>query len=399
MKAALLLLPSLLQLSAPAPKKVEVEFLEVTKGQLYLPYISFKDRFVLDLYSFDRQMATSDLQKDPLNETDCPQKIFTNYNLKSLYSPIPKPPNILECPSMKQTCCTTEAFNQLASIWRVRYSKYIEMVQSYYRYYVIAMMRFHPKVREMAEEMKDIAKDKRCYNAAEYLSSLTIAKEEIDRVNEMMKRTFEFDRYLKKGFVCLLCDYDNLRFVDPVSRTVGLNKNVCESIAKNTIDFYSHANKFIYRYLNTISLFLSCIPPEGYPELYGVVYLPEDSKVEFLRVDNSESTANCRVAVEKGLNVFVNCLHYCSTYDLWYLRDPLYRSIEQLGRLVELVKRKITRDVSQYRIDKPQSVKNFLPILSSKSQKWDLFRGFNFIFATESGAKVDGLVYEVEAPF
>lgn len=42
-------------------RKRTVEFLESIKGQSYLEYISYKDRFVLDLYALDKTLKTSDI--------------------------------------------------------------------------------------------------------------------------------------------------------------------------------------------------------------------------------------------------------------------------------------------------------------------------------------------------
>lgn len=380
-------------------RKRTVEFLESIKGQSYLEYISYKDRFVLDLYALDKTLKTSDIIGEQKKGAGCPKQIYDSLGISSLQNPAPREPTILECKKMETSCCNSQTFASLALVWKRRYSKYVELVQSYFRHFLTSLVELNPRVQPLAATMVDRTGDARCRRAAEFLADHQLTPNQVEEIRAAIARALAFDKRLKRGFACFLCDSEFVKHFDLNAKTFVLNRNVCEAMVRETFDFHSLANEYIFKYINTLSLFLTCLPDKNRPEQYGRVSLEPGAPLEFLEIDDSGHSSSCRTALDKKLNVFVNCLHYCSTYDLWHLRGPLYRSIEQLARITELAKKKIGPDLAGYSIEVPPSPDAFLPFLRSKSPHWDLFRSWRPVFSGDDGGSVEHLVYSEEPMF
>ena len=380
-------------------RKRTVEFLESIKGQGYLDYVSFKDRFILDLYALDKTLKTSDIVGGPKNGPGCPKQIYDSLGIASPHDPAPKDPTTSECNKMQTSCCNSQTFASLSSVWKRRYSKYVELVQSYFRHFLTSLLEIHPRVQPFAATMIERSGDARCRRASEFLANHVMTEVRIEEIRVALARALAFDRRLKQGFACFLCDVEFVRHFDVGAKTFAFNRNVCEAMAIETFDFYTLANEYVFKYINTLSLFLTCLPEKNRPERYGRVSIESGAPLEFLEIDDSGHTSSCRTAIDKNLNVFVNCLHYCSTYDLWHLRGPLYRSIEQLARITELAKKRIGPDLEGYTIGIPPSPDSLLPFLPSKTPHWDLFNTWRPIFAGDDGGSVQHLVYTEDNVF
>jgi len=362
-------------------KLPKIEFVENVVEQQYLDYITFNDRFTLDLYNIDLHMKSLDFEHNPEVEYYCPKPMFESLGLKGYLTPMLRTPDIFFCPSLKQSCCVNSDFEDMDTAWRTTYKNNILYQQSYFKYYTMGVLEKHETIKEVAQEVFRSAKSETCRRIAKNIIDTKLTSSVVNQTRELLEKFLNFDLKLKRGFICLLCDYENAKDFDAQTRLLNLNYEVCEQMVEHTFGFYHHFNNFVYKYINSVNFLGYC-----YDEIdvYKTGKIHNDEDIAYIEVDNNQSNEICARAKEGGYNIFVNCIGFCSRYDLWYPEQPMYRDIELLGKIFENIRNKILKKVLAYVIDSPK-VERFPAILISKYDKFDLFNKWAFVFSGETG--------------
>lgn len=364
-------------------KVPKIEFIENVTEQKYLDYITFNDRYILDLYNFDLHIKSLDFDHNPEVEYYCSKPMFESLGLKGYLTPMLRTPDIFFCPNLKQSCCVNSDFEDMDTVWRTTYKNNILYHQSYFKYYTIGVLEQHEAIQEVAHEVLRDAKSETCRSIAKNILGTKINSSTINHAKELIEKFLNFDLKLKRGFVCLLCDYENGKDFDIQARLLNLNYEVCEEMVEHTFDFYYHFNNFVYKYINSVNFLGYCYDET---DVYQTGKIRKDEDIAYIEVDNNQSNEICARAKEGGYNIFVNCLGFCSKYDLWYTKRPMYRDIELLGKIFENIRNKILKKVLTYVIDTPK-IENPVTILSSKYDKFDLFNKWEFVFSGQSGVR------------
>jgi hypothetical protein len=376
--------------SAEKPKiePPKTDLTENVTDQTYLDYITFNDRYILDLYNFDLHIKSLDFEHNPEVEYYCPKPMFESLGLKGYLTPMLRTPDVFFCPSLKQSCCVNSDFEDMDTIWRTTYKNSILYHQSYFKYYTIGVLEQHEAIREVATQVFNQAKSDTCRNIARNILDTKVDNSVINHAKELIEKFLNFDLKLKRGFVCLFCDYENGKEFDFQTRLLNLNYEVCEEMVEHTFDFYHHFNNFVFKYINSVNFLGYCYDET---DVYQTGKIRKDEDIAYIEVDNNQTNEICARAKAGGYNIFVNCLNFCSRYDLWHPKRPMYRDIELLGKIFENIRNKILKKVLIYIIDSPK-IDGPINILRSKYDKFDFFNKWTFVFSGNTGVRFNHFV-------
>lgn len=375
-------------------KKVRAEFIEEVNDQTYLPYLHEDDVYTLDLNNFLDTLKSTGFGDDAEAKLVCPKKIFENFKMKGLHSPLTVSSPITECPTMKNSCCGEGDLVLLREAWDLRFNRYLKFNQYYFKYYVLTILKNHEAIKRMAQTVSEFAKDRHCAKISEKLLAFKINDDYIKKASELINSFLDYDQKVKHSFICFLCDYESFRYWDIDCQTVAFNYKFCDSIVENALDYYYMLNTEIYKYINTANFLTKCVNLED-PSLLGKMDTHAGKSTEFLEVDNSMYLHQCKLAKDKKYNIFNNCLNFCSKFNFWYPSRPMYRSAYQLAEIFSNLKEKIFRDDLIYNVSEPGSVNSLLPIFEVKYSDEDIFQNFDRVFIDRGGIKPETLLSAV----
>lgn len=360
-------------------QRTNVEFIENTDGQTYLDIVTYRDRFVLDLLLLNNELRNSKFDANPDNSYLCPRILLENFDLRGLNTPLLSaiPPKY--CPRMKQTCCLPNDIIELEARWSQKLSPEIKYIQHYFKYYVRSLLSHSANFTEAAVNIRDNHKKQFCKQAADSLIKNEITEKFKNDFYDLLDRFLTFDYRLKRGFICLLCDYENLGDFDTELRLYSYNRDFCQRIVNGTLDFQHAAHKTVYRYINTVSVVAQC---------QKSMLSNDTSELNFIPIDNSQDLEVCKFAKDNNYNLFVNCLSYCSNYQLWKPEAPTYASIETLSKIHQLAKDFLFKDSSELTVSPPRATK-IANVVDSKRDSLDVFSVWEHVFSDANGIKFE----------
>ena len=358
----------------------KIEFLEDVRGQGYLDVVTFKDRFMLDLHMLSLHLQNSDFDTNPENTYKCPKKLFDALDLKGYNTPeiVDLPPRF--CKNMQQTCCLESDIEHLERIWSEEYSPKLKYFQFYFKYYIKGILSHHEEYKEKAKEVGNNHRQSYCRFAGKRLQEFELNDEKLAETLSIIDEFLLFDYRLKRSFMCMLCDYANLGFFDFKNQIFGLNRDFCTNLVENTFDYYHMMNTMVFRYINTLSVIVDCLPGLEDPNTPSV-QIPE---LEYLQVEDDVDIETCAFAKERGYNVFVNCLNFCSDYPLWRPKLPMYRPLDKLAAIHTKVVKTLYEEKEDIVIVPPKQIA-IEDIVKSKYSDLDLFNKWEKIFQTRQG--------------
>ena len=319
------------------PKKVE--FIEDISGEPYLDDISFDDRYYLDLLRFQNQLKDKMFKVDENKNYFCNYDILTAMGLKGYANPIWKTDDIVDCPAMTFNCCSPVEFGNLDDIWK-KFSKYIELHHYYYAYYIKEILKHHQDYMEVIDEVRGNTKYRICKKAATLLKDMVIDNKTLKDVDKMIDKVQKFDMHIKKGFKCLLCDFNNAKYVDKEHRYIKFHTNVCSDMIKHNFEYYYHFNNFIWKYINTVNLMAHCVNHADTTHENQFV-MNAEHKFDFLPIDNSLYLENCKLTISsKGTieEIFQSCVNFCYRFELFDYSTNIFKDINVLGRMFKNIK-------------------------------------------------------------
>ena len=363
--------------------KEPLEFIENNEGQKYLDVITFKDRFILDLLKLNNELRMANFDTNPENRYACPRNLLENFSLRGYLTPnaVSIPPRF--CGNMQQTCCLPNDFEDLETLWKQDYSPKIKYYQNYFKFYVKSTLSGHSHYLPIAERIAKNHKKDICVKAASRLLEIEMSDEIVQETLDLMDRFLDFDYKFKRGFVCLLCDYANVGELDFKDQIHGFNRDMCNNLVDHTFDFQYLMNRVVYRYINAVGMLAVCTKTIDNSFNDTVV---ESHNMDYLQIDNNQESEMCHTAKHNGLNIFVNCLKYCSDYNLWKPENPTYPDLDILARIHENVKNYLFEDQKALVVEAPKKIA-IKWVVEPKYDKMDLFNNWEVEFVDKLGVK------------
>lgn len=317
-----------------------IEFLDDIGDEPYLEDLTFDDRFVLDLYRFEKQLKDKAFKIDHNTNFFCNYDILMAMGLKGYANPIWKTDDIVDCPDMTFNCCSPIELTNLDEIWK-KFSKYIEMHHFYYTYYIKAILSHHNDYLEIVDEVRENSKYRVCGKAATLLKQMEMDDKTLAEADRLIKKAQSFDLRMKKGFKCLLCDFDNAKHIDKEERYVKFHSNVCLDMVRQNFEYYNYFNTYIWKYINTVNLLAHCVNHADQKDANHFV-MNNDKKFDFISVDNSLYIEGCKMALTtKDVTeeeIFQSCLNFCYRFSLFDYSTNIFKDIELMGRIFKNVK-------------------------------------------------------------
>ena len=330
--------------------KHKIEFLEDISKQTYLDSIELEDRYYLDLLSFDEQLhKIKKNKKDGEGEDEeiidapqgCPNEILHDLGVKGFRDPILKGPEILFCNKMKYNCCSVTDFGEIDELLQ-KYKVSTQLNHNYFQYYVVEILKHFEDYQLAADEILDKPIHSTCEKAAEVIKNTHIDEDIISNIEKMIKSVTRFDMELKSGFRCLLCDYDNSKFIDTDFKYVKYHHNVCKKIADKTFHYYYYFNSFVFKYINTVNFIAHCRNKQNSGSSGNFNFNDdENNKFDFFNIENNYYLEQCRYAYDQEYldkELIENCLNYCHKYNFFGFSHSLFKDTKKFGRIFNNIK-------------------------------------------------------------
>ena len=122
---------------------------------------------------------------------------------------------------------------------------------------------------------------------------------------------------MKKGFRCIICDFDNGVSIDINQKITYFNKDVCHKIVDNTFEYFYYFNSFVWKYINTVNFLAHCSSSHLN---FGEFKLNASNSFDFIPIENSLYVEDCNYALMMNLKdekKFAKCLNYCEKYNFF----------------------------------------------------------------------------------
>lgn len=317
-------------------QRLKVEFIENLSKQTYIDQISYTDRYVLDLYLFDQNVKNANFELKGEFLRKCPREIFKSLGLSGVSNPILRTSNIEICPNMKANCCTNSDLIGLDAIWR-DYSAFIQLNYDYFAYYAKTTVHAMPIIEARAEALRNSSKHMICREMSETFATFLSGDLKLDVFLRQIQEVKQYDLSLKKGFKCLLCDYNNNQYFDLLNKVVIYKTDFCVDIVKNTLPFFINMRDFFLKYFNSVAMVARCSMRHG-QEFAKTFPFDYDEPFEFLNVRNSYYDNDCFNAYKSKNDeqIAVYCRNYCHKFDLWGYEGILPNTVK-MGNMFKLI--------------------------------------------------------------
>ena len=364
-------------------RKLKVEFIDRAQAQPYISEISFDDRYYLDLYLLDQTLKSSNFKMENIAEQHCPKDVFRSLGLSGFMNPALRSDDIFHCDTMKLNCCSNGDFVTLENIWK-DFKVYIEMNYSYYTYYMKAIAKSHDLYIDAATNMKNATQHRMCRMAMDLLLDLDKSPVDVDKMDKILKDVKEFDLAMKRGFKCLVCDYENNRFINSEFQMVFYNTQLCLDIVKNTMEYYHYFNSVVWRYVNTVMTLAHC-NNEKDEEKHGWFDFDPAAGIEFMPVGNSLYTEQCYRAyqAQNDTEIIAGCHNYCHNYRIWGY-GGIFPDIMNASKIYNWINERIIKNSRvEVRDPLPEFTEYVFPF---DHPKYDAFGRYQTVFT------VDGII-------
>jgi len=358
-------------------RRLKVEFVEKVEQMTYLSEISFEDRYYLDLYTFDQNMKNTNFKIENQYGRSCPKLVFQSLGLTGFNNPILRTGNIAICPNMKSNCCTNNDLVVLETIWK-DYFTYIELNHDYFAYYTKTSLANIQVFIGLAEYVQNSTSHLICKGIADSFRKLDLDEDKIRVFLSQLTKLKEFDLTLKKGFRCLLCDYDNNKFVDVYTNSLLFSDKFCVDIVKNSITFYINLRDVFLKFYNSVGMLSKCYANKGTKDL-PIFPFEENENLDFLSIKNGFSDDICLKAFlqQNDAEIAVNCKNFCHKFDMWTFEGVL-PNIVTMGNMWQKIEDNLLELLS-VEVIKPKEEVGIYKFPFAKDEM-DIFRNFDFIF-------------------
>ena len=357
-------------------KRLSVEFVPATDPPAYTDTLTEEDRRVLDLYVFDQHLSSAEFRMEVEESLQCPKQLFRSLGLEGRSNYALRTTDVTVCDHMRYNCCTNGDLAALKLLW-TDYSTYLQLNHHYYSLYVKAILRRHEDYVEAAARVLAAPRHRTCRRTAEFITRLVPEDIDVAKVEEMMRRVRHFDLRLKKGFQCLLCDFDNNRFVQPEFRSLTYSSEMCLQVVEHTIEFHHFFGQFVWRYLNTVNFLSHCVDEDA-GKLGDFSFAAEEG-LDFLRVDNSLYDELCYQAhLSKNTTAILqNCVNYCHKYSFWNY-GGIFPDVMTLSKMYKNIQLRLMKHVQIGVAEPLEEYTRF--VFPFDSQAFNVFQNFEPTF-------------------
>lgn len=317
-------------------RKYKVEFIENINQQSYLSQLTFEDRFVLDLYLFDQNMKNINFKIEKQYPRRCPKAILHSLGLAGFNNPVLRTSNIAICPNMKSNCCSNNDFTLLEHIWKDYYT-YSELNYNYLTYYAKITLRNMDYFKEMAGHLRKETNYLICKKIGKAFQEFDFKKFSSTKFLELLSHVKNYDRSLKKGFKCFLCDYENNKHIEHNQGFVVFETDFCIDIVKNTIVYYFYLKEFFMKYFNSVSMLAKCFENNG-EHIETIFPFTEKEVLAFLTPAASFYDEQCMQAYNSKNNteIGIYCKNYCHKYKIWEF-EGIQPNVITMGKMFKLI--------------------------------------------------------------
>lgn len=189
-----------------------------------------------------------------------------------------------QCDQMRYNCCTSGDLSKINEIWD-EYEKKLELNYNYLKFYLIEIFKYHKDYKLMAERIQEYETHRQCKKITQLVIESDVDEDEVEEIKSMLDKVYKFDKNMKKGLTCFLCDFDNSPHFDTENKIINMDNEICLELVNNTVPFSKYMNKFVKRYINTINFLAHCASRKT--SEIGDFILDEKKSFDFLTVQNS----------------------------------------------------------------------------------------------------------------
>lgn len=116
------------------------------------------------------------------------------------------------------------------------------MHRYYYSDYIKEILKHYDNYMEVIENIRENSKYRICVKAANLLKVMEVDKSTFREAEKLIKKAQTFDLRMKRGSKCLLCDFDNAKYIDKDYRYVRFHSNVCNDMVKHNFEYFYYFN-------------------------------------------------------------------------------------------------------------------------------------------------------------
>lgn len=187
----------------------------------------------------------------------CPVDVLKSLGLKGFPNPTIKDKNVSNCKNMKYNCCSTNDLNILNEIWE-SFEKKTDLNDFYQLYYITEIFKYWEDYQQTAKIVSTSSQYELCKKVGKLVWDQAIDKHMIEKIKYLILKIQKYNKRVKEGFKCFLCDFDSAPFFDTKEKSVFLNNDVCYDIVDNTFEYYNYFNNFVWKYINTLNFLAHC---------------------------------------------------------------------------------------------------------------------------------------------
>lgn len=364
------------------PHRQKIEFLDNTSDETYLGALSFKDRYYLDLFMLHKTLRSLNFKLEKEANLYCPVDIYFNFGMKGFTNPMTRSADIQECANMRNNCCTANDYTMI-DVFNKRYHQYLSINHDYHSFYIKEIIKYHGDYLDTAKlilEKKGTSKV--CTMVAQTILKANVTTDTLEKVETLLKKARTSDEGLKKGIKCMLCDFDNTKFIDIEAKAIFMDKNVCAKILEGTFEYYMYARQFIWKYLNTANFLAHCAGknPKTKEKYSGKFAMGEG--VTFLPIDHPLYDEMCEHSLKTGNvdAIFQDCMNYCHKYSMWKY-GGIFKDPQILAKMYKNIKNFLMRGELREVADLPEPLRDFkFPFTKAK---FDFFTQYDVIYSVD----------------
>ena len=368
-------------------RRLKVEFIEKVDKMTYLSQISYEDRYYLDLYTFDQNMKNTNFKIENQYIRNCPKIIFQNLGLSGYNNPVLRTNNIAICPNMKSNCCTNNDLVILETIWKEFYS-YTELNYDYFAYFAKTSLANLDEFITLADYLRNSTNHLICKGLADSFRGLDLSESKIGIFLRQLSKIKQYDLSLKKGFRCLLCDFDNNKFIDVYTNSLYFGDKFCVDLVKNSITFYANLRDIFLKYFNSVGMLAKCYANHGTKDL-PIFPFEENEILDFLDVKTNFGDEACLKAFQRknDTEIAIYCKNYCHKFDMWNF-EGILPNVVIMGNMWQRIEDNLLKPLLIQVLKPKQEVGEFK--FPFAKQEFNVFSNFDFIFG-ETGVEPENI--------
>ena len=118
---------------------------------------------------------------------------------------------------------------------------------------------------------------------------------------------------------------------------------------------------------------------------YDRIRQEEEEKmgILFLEIDNSLDIIKCKEAFEYGSNFGEVCLSFCHKYSIWKFDHNIFRDVEKMYTMYELIAKKIIGNHEEFKVHLPDKELSKQKSVQFKFEQFNFIENYSYIYGKE----------------